>query len=218
MKSTNPLFSAIQSASLNMIGDLMIGMPGHVVAYDPEKQRAQVECGIQRKMPDGTIETLSVLINVPVQFSGSADWVLFHELPAGTEGYIHFSQRSVDAWLDMGGPVPPTGPEMFSASDAFFSPGYRSLKTAIPNLPTSGMGMSNYDGSVRIHLTDSGITLTCGGISLTVSPEGITHSGKTTLDGRTEVTTGGLAVGDIEFDDHTHGGVERGSDVSDRPQ
>ncbi|KGA34765.1 hypothetical protein KU75_25995, partial [Pectobacterium odoriferum] len=88
----------------------------------------------------------------------------------------------------------------------------------IPNLPTSGMGMSNYDGSVRIHLTDSGITLTCGGISLTVSPEGITHSGKTTLDGRTEVTTGGLAVGDIEFDDHTHGGVERGSEVSDRPQ
>ncbi|MEL0577073.1 Gp138 family membrane-puncturing spike protein [Pectobacterium punjabense] len=218
MKSTNPLFSAIQAASMNMIGDLMIGMPGHVVSYDPEKQRAQIECGIQSRMSDGSIQTLPLLVNVPVKFSGSADWVVFHELPAGTEGYINFSQRSVDAWLDMGGPVPPTGPEMFSASDAFFSPGYRSLKTAIPNLPTSGMGMSNRDGSVRIHLTDDGITLTCGVVSLTVSPDGVTHGGKTTLNGRTEVTAGGLAVGDIEFDEHIHDGVETGSGSTQGPR
>ncbi|MEI7407901.1 Gp138 family membrane-puncturing spike protein [Pectobacterium aroidearum] len=200
MKSTNPLFSAIQAASMNMLGDLMIGMPGHVVAYDSEKQRAQVECGIQRRMPDGAIETLSVLINVPVQFSGSADWVLFHELPAGTEGYIHFSQRSVDAWLDMGGPVPPTGPEMFSASDAFFSPGYRSLKTAIPGLPTSGVGMSNRDGSVRIHLTDDGITLTVGEQTLTFSSGGLMHNGTN--------------IGS----NHFHGGVESGGSNTKGPQ
>ncbi|MBT9428939.1 Gp138 family membrane-puncturing spike protein [Candidatus Symbiopectobacterium endolongispinus] len=217
MKSTNQLFSAIQSASMNMIGDLMVGMPGHVVAYDPRKQRAQIECGIQRRMPDGTIETLSVLINVPVRFSGSADWVLFHELPVGTEGYIHFSQRSVDAWLDMVGPVPPTGPGMFSASDAFFSPGYRSLKTAIPDLPTSGMGMSNRDGSVRIHLTDDGITLTCGGVSLTVTQDGVKHSGNTTLNERTQVTQGSLSVGNVEFETHTHSGVARGDGNTDGP-
>ncbi|MFE8049324.1 Gp138 family membrane-puncturing spike protein [Brenneria goodwinii] len=218
MKSTNPLFSAIQSAGMDMIGGLMIGMPGHVVAYNPDNQRAQVECGIQRRMNDGTVQTLPLLVNVPVQFSGSPEWSVFHELPPGTEGYIHFSQRSVDAWLDMGGPAPPVGPEMFSASDAFFSPGYRSLKTAIPNLPTSGMGMSNRDGSVRIHLTDDGITLTCGGVSLTVSPDGVTHRGKTTLNGRTEITTGGLSVGDIEFSDHVHDGVETGSGSTQGPR
>ncbi|MCG8155200.1 hypothetical protein JMY81_01140 [Brenneria goodwinii] len=200
MKSTNPLFSAIQSAGMDMIGGLMIGMPGHVVAYNPDTQRAQVECGIQRRMNDGTVQTLPLLVNVPVRFSGSPDWMVFHELPSGTEGYIHFSQRSVDAWLDMGGPAPPMGPEMFSASDAFFSPGYRSLKTAIPELPTSGMGMSNRDGSVRIHLTDGGITLTVGGQTLTLTSGGLTHNGTN--------------IGS----DHVHSGVERGFSNTNEPQ
>ncbi|CPR20604.1 Phage-related protein [Brenneria goodwinii] len=126
--------------------------------------------------------------------------MVFHELPSGTEGYIHFSQRSVDAWLDMGGPAPPMGPEMFSASDAFFSPGYRSLKTAIPELPTSGMGMSNRDGSVRIHLTDGGITLTVGGQTLTLTSGGLTHNGTN--------------IGS----DHVHSGVERGFSNTNEPQ
>ncbi|PWC10645.1 hypothetical protein B4923_16115 [Brenneria roseae subsp. americana] len=225
MKSTNPLFSAIQSAGMDMVSGLMVGMPGHVVAYNPDNQRAQVECGIQRRMNDGEVQTLPLLVNVPVRFSGSSGWSVFHELPAGTEGYIHFSQRSVDAWLDMGGPAPPVGPEMFSASDAFFSPGYRSLKTAIPDLPTSGMGMSNRDGSVRIHLMDSGITLTVGDTSLTLSESGMTYNGQkftnageTDLNGRTQVTQGGLAVGNIEFESHVHGGVDRGSGNTDGPQ
>ncbi|WP_315707394.1 Gp138 family membrane-puncturing spike protein [Brenneria uluponensis] len=200
MKSTNPLFSAIQSAGMEMVGGLMIGMPGHVVAYYPSTQRAQIECGIQRQMSDGTVQTLPLLVNVPVQFPGSADWSVFHELPAGTEGYIHFSQRSVDAWLDMGGPAPPTGPEMFSASDAFFSPGYRSLKTAIPDLPTSGIGMSNSAGTVTIHLTDKGVRLTADGQTLELTSSGLVHNGTN--------------IGS----DHIHSGVERGGGNTNGPQ
>ncbi|TKY81011.1 Gp138 family membrane-puncturing spike protein [Pectobacterium polonicum] len=213
----NPLYEAIEAAKLASVSRLMICLPGKIISYNPKNQRAQIECGIQKRNGDN-FETFPIIENVPVQFSGTANWSVFHELPAETEGLIHFSQRAIDAWLDQGGPVAPHSMRICSPADAFFSPGYRSLKTAIPNLPTSGVGMSNRDGSVRIHLTDGGIALTCGGVSLTVSPEGITHSGKTTLDGRTEVTTGGLAVGDIEFDDHAHGGVERGSGISDGPQ
>lgn len=200
MKNTNPLFSAVQSAGMSIISDLMIGMPGHVIAFNADTQRAQVECGIQRQMPDGTLETLPLLVNVPVRFSGSPEWAVFHELPAGTEGYIHFSQRSVDAWLDMGGPAQPVGPEMFSASDAFFSPGYRSAKTAIPGLPSSGIGMSNRDGSVRFHMTDGSIVLTCGGQTLELTASGLTHNG--------------INIGS----DHIHGGVEKGGSNTNGPQ
>ncbi|PXB01112.1 Gp138 family membrane-puncturing spike protein [Pectobacterium carotovorum] len=216
-KRENPLYEAIEAAKLATVSRLMVCLPGKIISYNPDNQRAQVECGIQRKNGD-SFETLSIIENVPVNFPGSKEWIIFHELPADTEGVIHFSQRAIDTWLDQGGPVAPHNMRMFSASDAFFSPGYRSLKTAIPDLPTSGVGISNRDGSVRIHLTDDGITLTCGGVSLTVSPEGITHSGKTTLDGRTEVTTGGLAVGDIEFTDHVHDGVQTGSGSTQGPR
>lgn len=200
MKSNNPLFSALQAAGMDLIGSLMVGMPGRIVAYDSKRQRAQVECGIQRRLSDGTHQTLPVLINVPVRFSGSANWSVFHELPEGTEGYIHFSQRSTDAWLDMGGPAQPVGPEMFSASDAFFSPGYRSSKTVIGSLPTSGAGISNAGGTVKVHLTDDGVTMTVGGQTLALTSEGLTHNGTN--------------IGS----DHAHGGVESGGSSTGGPQ
>ncbi|MEQ4511747.1 MAG: Gp138 family membrane-puncturing spike protein [Dickeya sp.] len=196
----NPLFHAFNAASEALISGLMIGMPGHVIAYNPDTNRAQVQCAIQRKTPGGTYESLPVLINVPVQLAGSGAWIVFHELPAGTEGYVHFSQSAVDAWLDTGGEVTPPDGRMFSASDAFFSPGYRSLKTAIPGLPVTGIGMSNRDGSVCIHLTDGGITLAAGGSTLSLTPSGLTHNG---------VNIGAT---------HVHGGVESGGSKSNTPE
>lgn len=213
----NPLYRAMEAVKTSAIRDVMTTIPGHVMAYNPTTQRAQVQCGIQRKLA-GRYVDVPIIINVPVRFSGTAEWAVFHELPAGSEGLVHFAKQSIDAWIDQGGIVAPTDERQFSADDAFFSPGYRSLKTAIPDLPTSGMGMSNRSGSVRIHLTDDGITLTCGGVSLTVSSEGVIHSGKTTLDGRTEVTAGGLSVGNIEFGDHVHDGVETGTGSTQRPR
>ncbi|MBE5221594.1 hypothetical protein IG608_08965 [Pectobacterium sp. A113-S21-F16] len=213
----NPLYEAIEAAKLASVSRLMICLPGKIISYNPKNQRAQIECGIQKRNGDN-FETFPIIENVPVQFSGTANWSVFHELPAETEGLIHFSQRAIDAWLDQGGPVAPHSMRICSPADAFFSPGYRSLKTAIPNLPTSGVGMSNRDGSVRIHLTDSGIILTCGGTSLTVSPDGVTVNGEATLNGRVEVTTGGLAVGDIEFTDHVHDGVQTGSGSTQGPR
>ncbi|HFF4636276.1 TPA: hypothetical protein ACVBYD_001322 [Yersinia enterocolitica] len=45
-----------------------------------------------------------------------------------------------------------------------------------------------------------------------------TNNGQTTLNGRTEVTQGGLAIGELEVGDHDHGGVQRGNDRTDGPQ
>ncbi|MFE8048133.1 Gp138 family membrane-puncturing spike protein [Brenneria goodwinii] len=213
----NPLYRAMDAAKASAFRDVMTTIPGHIMAYNPVKQRAQVQCGIQRKL-GGRYVNVPIIINVPVRFSGTADWVMFHDLPAGTEGLVHFAKQSIDAWIDQGGIVAPTDERHFSADDAFFSPGYRSLKTAIPDLPTSGIGMSNRNGSVRIHLTDDGITLTCGSVSLTVSLEGVTTNGKTTLNGRTEVIAGGLSVENIEFSDHVHDGVETGSGSTQGPR
>lgn len=69
------------------------------------------------------------------------------------------------------------------------------------------------------------MTLMAGGTSLALTESGMSYSGpeftnngQTTLNGRTEVTQGGLAVGELEVGDHDHGGVQHGNDRTDGPQ
>ncbi|ABS48144.1 MULTISPECIES: Gp138 family membrane-puncturing spike protein [Yersinia pseudotuberculosis complex] len=225
MIESNPLYTTLMMLKQTMIHDLMIGIPGKVISYNSRLQRAVVECGIQRHIGDNQFITLPLIEHVPVHFSGSAEWTVFHELPTGTEGYIHFSQRSIDNWLSQGGPVAPLDARMFNPSDAFFAPGYRSQQTVIAGLPTDGIGFSNKSGGVRIHLTESEIKLVAGGTTLVLTGSGMRYSGpefsndgQTMLNGRTEVTQGGLAVGDLEVGEHDHGGVQRGNDRTDGPQ
>ncbi|BEL99002.1 hypothetical protein I5R28_10730 [Serratia marcescens] len=199
MKDSNPFLTMLKGLQPRLLWDLMICLPGKVIDYDPDLQRAVVECGIQRHEGNGEFKTLPEIRHVPVQFSGSAVWSVFHELPEGTEGLIHFSQRSVDYWLEQGGPVRPLDARMFDATDAFFAPGYRSRATCISGLPTEGIGMSNASGTVRLHLTDAGVELTAGGQKLSLSPEGLRHNG---------VNIGAT---------HTHGGVENGGGNTDVP-
>lgn len=215
----NPLLEALGAMKQATLRGMMVGLPGRVLAYDDELQRAQVECGIQMSLGGGEYATLPVLENVPVRFSGSADWVVFHELPAGTEGFIHFSQRSVDNWIDRGGPVPPSDGRLFDLTDAFFSPGYRSAVTRIAGLPALGIGLSNKDGSTFIHLSDSGIKFSVGDQVMELTSAGLTLDvTNMTNNGATTLPNGGLSVAGVAHDDHKHGGVQRGEGVSDGPQ
>lgn len=200
MIDDNPYITLLNNMRENMMRGVMIGLPGHVVAYDDSLQRAVVECGIQRHIGKGEYRTLPKISHVPVQFAGTAAWSIFHELPTGTEGFVHFSQRAVDYWLEQGGPVQPLDARMFNANDAFFAPGYRSMKTAIAGLPTEGIGMSSASGDVRLHLSDSGIELKVGGERLSLSAEGLRHNDKN--------------IGAT----HQHGGVENGGGKTDTPE
>jgi hypothetical protein len=200
LKDTNPFLTMLMQIRPQLLWDLMFCLPGKVTDYDPDLQRAVVEIGIQRHEGGGVFNTLPEIKHVPVQFAGSPEWSVFHELPEGTEGLIHFSQRSVDYWIEHGGPVRPLDARMFDATDAFFAPGYRSRATSISGLPNEGIGMSNASGSVRLHLSDGGINLKVGGQTLSLSSDGLTHNGKN--------------IGST----HKHGGVEYGGSKTKEPE
>ncbi|WP_325100928.1 Gp138 family membrane-puncturing spike protein [Yersinia pseudotuberculosis] len=220
----NPMLAAMNEVKRSALSPIMVCLPGKIISYNSSNQRAQIECGIQRKIGESFV-TIPVITNVPVKFSGSGNWSVFHELPAGTEGLIHFSHRAIDTWIDQGGPVAPHEMRMFAPEDAFFSPGYRSMQTVIPGLPASGVGMSNKDGSVLFHMNDDGITLSVGGSKLSLTADGMIYNGvnftsnsTTTLNGSTEVQSGGLKVGSIDFESHVHGGVQNGNGSTERPK
>jgi len=167
----NPLTYLLRQSFDSLMRQVMVCLPGRVLAFNADDQTAQVECGIQAVV-DGRGVTLPIIEHVPVQFAGNGRWYMWHEVDPGTEGLIHFSQRAIDAWLEQGGPVRPHDSRIFSAEDAFFVPGVRSRPGVIPNFRDEGVGMSSYDGETFIHLTDSGIELKAGGSSLTLSSSG----------------------------------------------
>ncbi|WP_255562230.1 Gp138 family membrane-puncturing spike protein [Rahnella sp. PD12R] len=151
-----------------------------------------------------------------VQFAGTAQWSVFHELPEGTEGFIHFSHRSVDYWLEQGGPVRPLDARMFDASDAFFAQGYRSRASCIAGLPTTGIGMSNAGGTVQLQLTDNGVKMVAGSQVLQLTENGmVMTAGEQVLElGAGGLTHNGVKIGGT----HKHGGVQSGESKSGTPE
>jgi len=190
----------LDEAFTGLLRSLMICLPGRITAFDPEQQRAQVECGIRRLVGGTTAETIPPIQNVPVQFSGDSEWYHFHQItPGETEGLIYFTQRAADSWLNQGGPVAPTDFRMFDAKDAFFAPGFRSAPKAIPGFPNDGAGISNYAGNTRIHAQDGIITMTAGGSTITIDSSGVTIDGQQiTNNGNTTVNGNLGTVGTME--------------------
>lgn len=182
----NPLSHMLGEAFNGLLRQLMVGMPGRVVAFDADRQRAQVQCGI-RRVVEGQPVTLPVISDVPVQFTGNDQWYAWHEITPGTEGYIHFSQRAVDTWLSQGGPATPADFRMFAAEDAFFAPGYRSNPGVIPGFVNEGCGLSDYGGGTRIHLTDGQIVISAGGSTITVDGSGVAINGTNLTHNATNV-------------------------------
>lgn len=174
------------------IAKVYTSMPATLIAYDPNLQRAQIQLGIKRRQK-GIWTDLAILTDVPVDLPGSQSWAFFLGLSKGDEGWAHFSQRCIDDWLSMGGSVQPSSLRMFDKTDACFSPGARSAKTAFSPMPNVGAGITNKSGSVSITATDSAIdlkisgtsivstassiTMTVGGQTLVLSSSGLTHNG-----------------------------------------
>ena len=172
----NPFTQMLKDAFESMMRQAYFCLPGKVLAFDSETQQAQVQCGIQL-IVNGEPQTIAPISGVPVCFPGNGSFHFFHEVTAGTEGLIHFSQRAIDDWLERGGPVAPTDRRLLSVDDAFFMPGYRSKPGAIPGFINSGVGMASSDGATFVQIDGDEITAEAGGSFVTVGPTGVVAKG-----------------------------------------
>lgn len=161
-------------------GMLMTALPGHLLAYSPSKQRAQIKIGIKRRRNDTWLE-IPPCIDVPVLFPGSQSWSLFFDLKEGDEGLVVFSQRAADRWKQHGGVQEPHDIRSFSATDAFFIPGARSDKTAFPAFPAGGIGLTDRANDVQTVLTSSQLLVRKGQTSVTLTDSAATVKRGSTL-------------------------------------
>jgi hypothetical protein len=183
--------------------DVGTSIPGHVTAFDPETQLAQLQIGIRTS---GGVQ-LPIIIECPVQFSGGGGFVVEHQLDPNDEGIIVFSQRCIDSWIETGGVAEQPTPRMHSFNDAYFIPGIRSKPNVVTGFSNDGIKMRNEAGDKYLWLKASGdIEITAGSVSITGD-----LSATGTIEAPTIDASASLKAAGAEVVGHTHGGVQSGT-------
>lgn len=156
-----------------MMKDVATLIPGHVIAFDPVTQLAQIQIGVVRKDVNGKLFTPPPLIEVPVQFMGGATHFTEFEINPNDEGVILFSQRCIDGWKTTGGVGNNPILRFHDINDAMFVTGFRSQPKVITSFANDGFRVRNQDGSRYVWLKKDGtIETTNSVVTRTDSPDG----------------------------------------------
>lgn len=207
---TSSLTEYAKRTFYEMMKDVATSIPGHVLAFDPATQLAQIQIGIVRTKLDKTTFTPSPLIEVPVYFAGG-DFAVEHQLDVGNEGFILFSQRCIDGWMTTGGVA--TNPIMrfHDMSDAAFFPGIRSQPNVVSDFKNDGIRLRNKTGAHYVWLKNDGtIELKNENGNVTMAPDGtidangaiITPLGA--VSSPVSLSAPSIIVDGKELKDHTH--------------
>ena len=211
-------------------------IPGHILAFDPTLQRAQVQTGIQVVTIDGATIDPPPIVDVPVLFLGGTQYAVAHQIDPGDEGLILFSQRCIDAWKQTGGVATNPLARFHSAHDAVFIPGFRPLPTRISGFANDGVRLQSQDGSVHVWVKASGEIIADNGsahVQITAAGEVNIENGAGGIrlgadgsvvinntctikpDGTIEAPN--VTFGGISGKDHRHTNVQNGPNTSGGP-
>lgn len=174
------LAGALQFAYMKMMQQNMNSMlPAQVVAYERASNRVQVQLLITMVTTDGSQVPRSQLASLPVAIFGGGGFSLSFDLVAGDFGWVKACDRDISLFLQSYAQSPPNTARMFSFSDGMFFPDAMKTYTASSEAAGSCV-LANKDGTIKIVLTSTGITLTAPTVTVAgalVASDGITLSG-----------------------------------------
>ena len=117
--------------------------PGKVVSYDAMTQTATVQPLFQRNIA-GNLITLPEIQDVPIVFPRTANAWLKLPLTVNDNVMLHFTERSLDAWLQNGGVTDPANARKFNLSDCVATPGLAPILDAFtPNGQMTSVELAN---------------------------------------------------------------------------
>jgi hypothetical protein len=231
MSQTASLTEFTKRSFFEMMKSVATSIPGHVIAFDPVTQHAQIQIGVVRKDVNGVEFTPTPLIEVPVQFIGGASHFVEFEINTGDEGVILFSQRCIDGWKTTGGVANAPMLRFHDINDAVFVTGVRSQPNVITDHENDGIRVRNTAGTHHVWLKKDGtITTVNENSTLVQSPNGALSY--TNNGGSFTVSAGGAFNGEftsfnVNSSSFTHNGTNVGDththakgsykDAEDRP-
>lgn len=157
--------------------DLHVSLPGVIESYDTATRTASVVPQMKKKFKAGQTLALPVIHGVPVQFQASSEASISFPLSKGDEGWLVFSERSIDNWMSSGQAELPDDTRRFALEDAVFLPGASSKKNARSG---AANGILAEFKKTSLEIQDGSVTISFGGItSIKFSESGgmeITHA------------------------------------------
>lgn len=138
-----------------MMKSVCTSIPGHILAFDPDTQLAQVQIGVKRVDINGSSFTVQPIIETPVYMPGG-DWCVEYQIDPLTEGCILFSQRCIDGWVNEGGTATNPIGRFHDMQDALFLPGFRSMPNALAAFQNNGVRLRNKAGTQFAWLKNDG--------------------------------------------------------------
>jgi len=175
MTQTATLTELFKRTFSEMMKDVATSIPGHVLAFDPTTQRAQIQIGIVRIDVNGKTFVPPPLIEVPVYFAGGK-FCVEHQIDPNDEGFIMFSQRCIDAWNTTGGVAENPILRFHDYGDAVFFPGLRSEPNQLTAFENNGIRLRDKNATNYVWLKNDGtVDIKCQGFD--VKAPTFTHNG-----------------------------------------
>jgi hypothetical protein len=99
-------------------------IPGVIMEYDASTRRGTVLPSLKRHSGNGEYIAFPLLTDVPVQFPSTKKWAIHFPLEKGDEVTVFFSERSLEAWKDVGpNGIEDPDPRRYDLCDAYCIPG-----------------------------------------------------------------------------------------------
>jgi len=182
-------------------------IPGIVVSYDRNTNRAVVKPAITGVASQGQKVSKEPLINIPVFCMSGGGIVMSFPIQTGDRGWLIANDRNISIFKQSLQESAPNDFRKHNFMDAFFLPD----KINDINFSQADDGclvIQTLSGSTKITMQEGVITLT--------SPSVIIN-GDTVINGSLTVTTETTTAG-IPFTTHKHSGVTTGSGTTGGPQ
>ena len=146
----------------SIVADLHTSLPGEIIRYDSNTQKADVRPLVKERYTDESGATqardLPVIPAVPVKFPGGGGYRMTFPMDPGDTGLIVFCEASLDKWLVSGGAVDPADDRHHDLTDAVFIPGLRDFGHPLGSAPTDRATFGKDDG-LQIHISPSLVTV-----------------------------------------------------------
>jgi hypothetical protein len=166
------LNSVVDDAIENRLRELHTCLPGIIEVFNVSTQRAQIRPGIKRiiRKNNGVEELreLPKLINCPLGVFSFGNFVFTFPVQAGDECMLHFTERSLDAWIRFGDVRRPNDIRMHHESDAYFLPVKTSDKSVVNDYDANNLVLRNRDNNLKLILgVDGNLEIVAANINLT---------------------------------------------------
>lgn len=194
------LNSVIDDAVESRLRELHTCTPGIIQSFDPATGRAEIQPAIKRILVNGDLVPLPKLINCPVGVLRVGGFAFTLPITLGDECMIHFTERSLDAWIQFGDIRRPKDIRLHHESDAYFLPVYTSEKDALVDYDSDNMVLRNADNGLNMvfdtdgNLTINAVTTVTMNVPDTQINSNVTVEGTLTVSGKCDLATGGDGV------------------------